>query len=152
MRLIFCLFLLITPSISLACDGNSESPFPCEMNSMGIFTSDPAPNIKREKLQYYTASGFVDSKISHKTVTDLYEEVDKIAIDTLASSIESFGVLVRYKLSTEGDAVLEMMVRDKENVEDQLNAFKSEAVKLVNFNSIKDIVYIEIQYEISPIQ
>ena len=120
-----------------------------------IFLPDPqrllSPNVRLEHLQFMSPDDPCGRNFKHEEVTQLQEQVKKIAVNSFAGSQSSFGVMVQYTLAPGSPAVFEMRVMDAPATEQQrLTAFHDGAKALKVFTPTGAIVHVAIQYAVSP--
>jgi len=151
LRLAIFSILLSFSLSSLAC----EDQEPCKLNAMEIFLPEikryPAPNIRIEKIIYQTELGNVNNKVSDDNLNELQKAVNDISIKSFKNSETSFEILVQFILTPTSDSEFKLQTTGKEKEKAMLSSFYDEASKLTKYKSIKDVVYVFLQYKISPL-
>lgn len=147
---IFFISLLLSLS-ALAC----EEQEPCKLNAMEIFLPEvqryPAPNIRIEKFIYQTESGNVNSKVSVDKLNELKEALNNISIESFKESKTSFEVLAQFTLTPSSDSEFKLQTTGGENENTMLSTFYNAASELTEYTSTKDVIYVFLQYKISPV-
>lgn len=151
MRLAIFFIFLLTSLSTFAC----EDQKPCALNAMEMFLPEvqryPAPNIRIEKIIYQTELGDVNNKISLDKLKHLKGALTKFALSSFKDSKTSFEVLAQFKLTTTSGSSFKLQSTGGETENAMLSSFYDSASKLTEYNSIKDVVHVFIQYKISPV-
>jgi len=81
----------------------------------------------------------------------LHESIVPIATKAFAGSQSAFGVMVRYTLTADKPALVNMQVANAPAAEKtRLDPFYKQATALTNFHSTSGIVYLVFQFNITP--
>jgi len=110
----------------------------------------PAPNIRIEKIIYQTELGNVNNKVSVDELNELQEALNNISINIFKESDTSFEVLAQFILTPSSDSEFKLQTTGGEKENTMLSSFYDEASQLTTYKSIKDVVYVFLQYKVSP--
>ena len=120
-----------------------------------IFLPDPqrkvAANVRLEHLQFMSPDDPCGRNFKHDDVMHLHEQLKAIAASAFSASKAQFGVMVQYTLTSGSPAKFEMRTMDVPDTEKaSLTNFYNGAKDIKGFQPSSGIVYVAIQYSISP--
>lgn len=120
-----------------------------------IFLPDPlrkvSPNVRLEHLQFMSPDDPCGRNFKHDDIMHLQEQLNAVAAPSFASSKSSFGVMVQYTLSSGNPTAFEMRTMGASDPEKtNLTTFYNGAKALKAFQPSSGVVYVVIQYTISP--
>jgi len=135
-----------------ACDGEIKDS-DCDMRTMEAFLPEslrtPVKNVRLEKFLYSAQQGSVAFKIDTDELTRLREKINKIAAQAFKQSQHNFQLLLQVALSPTAQPTFNMRIANIGKDEPSLRVFYDQASALTNFHSIKDTIYVWMQYKIS---
>lgn len=127
----------------------------CQGEAMSIFLPDDetivAPNISLAQFQYKSEGDPCGRNISRDELMRLYGASKLLTVSSFSASKKSFALFVKYELTTDGSATLQMKASIPQAGNAELGSYYDKAVTLTNYHSQKGTVEVFFRYEISPL-
>lgn len=144
------LLLALAPALSVACETGAD----CSSNAWGVYLPNdegtPAPNIELANFQHMNPQGLDRGALAHDELMRLHAAVKPLAAAAFAKSTTAFEVMIRYTLTPDGPAVMDMQTTGGEAEHAMLSEFHDATSALVDFHSIAPVAYVVFHYRISP--
>ena len=151
------LWLLLAASSTTAVDPNDQKSVDAMMcgPAMEVFLPDTqrnvAANVRLEHLQFMSPDDPCGRNFKHDDVRQLHEQLKTIAASSFSASKSPFSVMVQYTLTAGRPAQFEMRTMNAPDTEQaSLTNFYNGAKSIKEFQPSSGVVYVVIQYSISP--